>query len=69
MKKLAVVLIAMGSLSLLSGCVAYPVSSPNHGEYQRDHDYNRDVRPYQRDNDHDGVPNRQDNRPNDPNRY
>ena len=70
MKKLALVLIAMSSLSLLSGWVAYPVSKQNHGKYQRDHEYNRGVRPYQRDNDHDdGVPNRQDNRPNDANRY
>ena len=75
MKKLAVVLIAMGSL--LGSCVAYEVPGPNQGFYQRDDDRGHngdrnnyhDRAPNRADSDHDGVPNRQDNRPNDPNRY
>jgi hypothetical protein len=54
MKKLAVLLIAIGGL--LSGCVAYEVP-------------NRDGRAYSGDRDRDGVPNRQDRRPDDPRRY
>lgn len=64
MKKLAVLLIAIGSL--LSGCVVY--DSPNRdGGYRGD----RDGPPHRvgRDRDHDGVPNRMDRRPNDPTRY
>ena len=58
MKKLAVVLISIGSL--LGGCVAYEVPNRDRGVYQRDHD---------RDRDGDGVSNRQDRRPDDPRRY
>ena len=78
MKKLAVVLIAVGSL--LGGCVAYEVPSRDQGVYQRDHD--RDGVPNRADRDRDGVPNRadrdrdgdgvsnrQDLRPDDPRRY
>jgi hypothetical protein len=64
MKKLAVVLIAIGGLS---GCVAYPV--------ERGHEYggyrDRDGAGYRmnRDRDGDGVPNRYDRRPDNPRRY
>lgn len=67
MKKLAVVLIAIGSL--LSGCVAYPVPNRDHGEYQRDRDRDGVPNRVDRDRDGDGVPNRRDNRPNDPRQY
>ena len=56
MKKLAMLLIAIGAL--LSGCVAYEVPNREGGAYHGD-----------RDRDGDGVPNRQDSRPNDPRRY
>ncbi len=66
MKKLAVALIAIGSLA---GCVAYPVDA-GHG-YRGDryyHDRDRDgiANRYDRDRDGDGVPNRYDRRPDDP---
>ncbi len=69
MKKLAVVLIAIGSL--LGGCVAYEVPNRDHGVYQRDRDRDRDGVPNRadRDRDGDGVSNRQDRRPDDPRRY
>ena len=59
MKKLAAVLIAVATL--LSGCVAYPVYHDGHrgGQGYSGH----------RDRDGDGVPNRYDRRPNNPNRY
>lgn len=59
MKKLAALLIVIGSL--LSGCVVY--DTPHRGD--------RDGPPHRvdRDRDGDGVPNRQDRRPNNPNRY
>jgi hypothetical protein len=67
MKKLAVVLIAMGSL--MSGCVAYPVEQgrahPGYHDRDRDGVANR----ADRDRDGDGVRNRDDRRPNDPRRY
>ena len=59
MKKIAVLLIAVGSL--LSGCVVYPIGG--HGNYGY-HD-----RGVQRDRDGDGVPNRYDRRPDNPRRY
>lgn len=62
MKKIALLMIVM--TSLLSGCVVY---DPNRdGRHRGDHDgsWNRD-----HDRDRDGVPNRQDRRPNDPYRY
>jgi hypothetical protein len=67
MKKLAVVMIAVGGL--LSGCVAYPVEQGRayHGYHDRDRDGVRNRA--DRDRDGDGVPNRYDNRPNDPRRY
>jgi hypothetical protein len=72
MKKLAVMLIAIGGL--LSGCVAY---EPRDHEYRGDRDRayrgdrDRDGVPNRvdRDRDGDGVPNRQDRRPDDARRY
>ena len=65
MKKLAVVLIALGALS---GCVVHPVGAHRHGGY---HDHDRDRGSYRghRDRDRDGVPNRYDRRPDNPRRY
>ena len=67
MKKLAILLIAIGSL--LAGCVAYEVPYREGGVYRGDRD--RDGMPgrVDRDRDRDGVPNRQDRRPDDPRRY
>ena len=67
MKKLAILLIAIGGL--LSGCVAY--ETPNRSAAARQGDMDRDGVPNRvdRDRDGDGVPNRQDSRPNDPRRY
>ena len=67
MKKIAVVLIAVGGL--LSGCVAYPVERGH--QYGGYHDRDRDgvSNRYDRDRDGDGVPNRYDRRPNNPRRY
>ena len=80
MKKLAAMLIAIGSL--LSGCVAY--EEPRDGrDYRGDREYRGDRdRAYRgdrdrdgvpnrvdRDRDGDGVPNRQDRRPDDARRY
>jgi hypothetical protein len=64
MKKLAVVLIAIGGLS---GCVVYPVERGYDHRGYRNHDgvvYRAD-----RDRDGDGVPNRYDRRPDNPRRY
>jgi len=60
MKTLAILIVA--AASLLSGCVAVPVDDG------RAH-YRDDGRTYSRDRDGDGVPNRQDRRPDDPRRY
>lgn len=65
MKKLAILLIAIGSL--LSGCVAYEVPYRDDGAHRGDRDRDERV-DRDRDRDHDGVPNRQD-RPDDPRRY
>ena len=67
MKKLAAVLIAIGTLS---GCVAYPVDG-GHGYRGGYHDRDRDgvVNRADRDRDGDGVPNRHDRRPDNPRRY
>jgi hypothetical protein len=67
MKKLAILLIAIGGL--LSGCVAYEVPYRDGGVHRADRD--RDGVPGRgdRDRDGDGVPNREDRRPNDPRRY
>ena len=66
MKKLAVVLIAIGGLS---GCVAYPVERGH--QYRGYHDRDRDgvANRMDRDRDGDGVRNRYDRRPDNPRRY
>ena len=66
MKKLTVLLAVLGAF--LSGCVAYEVDVP---VATRGHYYDRDGRPAgsYRDRDGDGVPNRFDSRPNNPNRW
>lgn len=69
MKKLAMLLIAIGGL--LSGCVAYEVPNSDRGVYRGDRDRDRDGIPNRadRDRDGDGVRNREDRRPDDPRRY
>ena len=67
MKKLALLLIAIGGL--LSGCVAYEVQGRDAGVYHRDRDRDGVPDRVDRDRDGDGVSNRQDRRPNDPRRY
>lgn len=64
MKKLAVVLVAIGGLS---GCIAYPVGHHHRGFHDRDRDgvANR----VDHDRDGDGVRNRADRRPNNPRRF
>lgn len=57
MKRLALVIIV---LSTLAGCIVAPLPPPGHGPRYQGHD---------RDRDGDGVPNRYDRRPNNPNRY
>lgn len=73
MKKHILLMVAVvGMLSGLSGCLLYddPYRDGGHryGDQDRygrsDHDRYRN-----RDRDHDGVPNRQDRRPDDPTRY
>jgi len=65
MKKLLVLILAMGSL--LSGCVVYDGPYRDGG----DHRGNRDGGPNrgERDHDRDGVPDRQDRHPSNPSRY
>lgn len=65
MKKLAVLLIAISSL--LSGCVVYDNPHRDGGERRWDREGGQHRGDHDRDRD--GVPNRQDRRPNDPNRY
>ena len=65
MKKLAAVLLAIGTLS---GCVAYPVDG-GHGYRGHDRDRDRVVNRADRDRDGDGVANRYDRRPDNPRRY
>jgi hypothetical protein len=65
MKKLALVLIAIGGLS---GCVAYPVAG-GHDEYRGYHEREGVAHRAYRDRDRDGVPNRYDRRPDNPRRY
>jgi len=71
MKKLAVVLIAIGSL--LVGCVAYEVPysgrAMHHENRGHDRERNRDGVPDRADRDRDGVSDRQDRRLDDPRRY
>lgn len=64
MKKLPVLLVLL--TSILAGCVAYEVPVVTSGNY-----YDRDGVPARayRDRDRDGVPDRWDARPNNPNRY
>ena len=68
MKKLIFALSAAGVL--LSGCIAVPYDTgvsvhDGRGPYGHDRGQNRQMR----DRDGDGVPNRMDQRPNNPNRY
>lgn len=67
MKKLAILLIAIGGL--LSGCVAYEVPNRDGGVYRGDRDRGRDHDRDRVDRDRDGVPNRHDRSPDDPRRY
>ena len=74
MKKLVCGMLALGGL--LSGCVAYDTSpgyssSYSRGDYDRGRDRDRDgiVNSRDRDRDGDGVPNRADQRPNNPRWY
>jgi hypothetical protein len=67
MKKLAVVLIAVGGL--LSGCVAYDPGYGGGYGYRGDRDRDGVHNRADRDRDGDGVRNRYDRRPNDPRRY
>jgi len=67
MNKLAILLIAIGSL--LSGCVAYEGSYRDDGVYRGDRGRDRVPDRVDRDRDRDGVPDRQDRRPDDPRRY
>lgn len=68
MKKLAVLLLAVSAL--LSGCVAYdaPYYDRDRGVHRGDRDGDHRER-MDRDRDGDGVPNRQDRRPDDAHRY
>ena len=65
MRKLAVVLLAIGGL--LSSCVAWVPDYDGRHYGDRDRDGVRDR--VNRDRDGDGVPDRQDRRPDDPRRY
>ena len=64
MKKTAVLLIAIASL--LSGCVVYDTPYRDGGGYRGD---GGGPPPHRTDRDRDGVPDNQDRRPNNPNRY
>jgi hypothetical protein len=66
MRKLAVVLLAVGGL--LSACVAWVPDTDGRHYGDRSRDGTSD-RVYRRDRDGDGVPDRQDRRPDDPRRY
>ena len=64
MKVIFILLMVIGTL--VAGCV---VEEPRHG-YRDDARYgNRNEGRYDRDRDRDGVPNREDRRPDDPRRY
>jgi hypothetical protein len=67
MKKLAILLIAIGGL--LSGCIAYEVQDRDGGAHHADRDRERVPDRADRDRDRDGVPDRQDRRPDDARRY
>ena len=64
MKSLIVLLMVAGSL--LAGCV---VEEPGYRDRDGARYQDRDGTRYNRDRDGDGVPNRQDRRPDDPRRY
>jgi hypothetical protein len=64
MKKLAVFMVAIASL--LAGCVVYDPAYRDGGGYRGDRDGSSD---HSHDRDRDGVPDRHDSRPNNPNRY
>ena len=64
MKKLAMMFIAISTL--LSGCVVYDTPHRDSGMHRGDREHDRDRG---RDSDRDGVPDRQDRRPNDRDRY
>lgn len=66
MKKLAVLLVAVGTLA---GCVAYPVDRGHHSHRYHDRDRDGVANRWDRDRDRDGVRNRYDRRPNNPRRY
>jgi len=63
MTKLAAALVALAGL--MSACV---YEEPRH-DYRGDGYYHRDYRGGNYDRDHDGVPNRDDRRPDNPRRY
>lgn len=69
MKKLAMLMIAVGGL--LSACVAYEVPVRDRADHSQLRDRDRDGVPDRRDRDRDGdgVRNRDDMSPNDPRRY
>jgi hypothetical protein len=67
MKTTAVLLFAIASL--LSGCVVYDTPHRDGGGYRGDGGYHGGPPPPRADHDRDGVPDNQDRRPNDPNRY
>jgi hypothetical protein len=67
MKITAVLLIAIASL--LSGCVVYDTPYRDGGGYRGDSGNRGGPPPPRADHDRDGVPDNQDRRPNNPNRY
>lgn len=67
MKITAVLLIAIASL--LSGCVVYDTPYRDGGGHHGDGGNRGGPPPPRADHDRDGVPDNQDRRPNDPNRY
>ena len=67
MNKIVITLIAISSL--LSGCVAYEVQDRDQGMHRGDREHGDYEHDRGHDRDGDGVPNRQDNQPNDPHRY
>jgi hypothetical protein len=68
MKNLILSLAAAGTLSLLAGCMAVPVRDVGVSVSGTSRD-GGGAYPQRRDRDGDGVPNRQDRRPDNPNRY
>jgi hypothetical protein len=68
MKKLALVLLSLAGVMALSGCVAYPVPYGDGPHYRGGPAYGPGYGG-RYDRDGDGVSNRNDRRPNNPNRY